>query len=160
MNTDNLLEGQLNIFDCFECLRTNDDNDLETMTLEHVAREITKRTGYKFEPMKVSSKEAQYLEDRYYECILAGGKLRATIDLSRFSCDGLNHKEGQRFIGVSVDLRAYSYQGASGPCYNIDEAAETLKRRIKAYLTYIDQMAQQKKKKGSVEDEDDEEGDG
>ena len=144
MDNEDQLAGQMDIFDCFDFLKVNDENDLETMTLEYIAEQIQRRTGFKFRQSK------QF--DGYYECQFLGGDVNADFDVGRFSCDGLKHKAGQKFIGCSVNMRVGSMSGRSSPCYDIDEAAEFFKKNVKAWIVAVGEEKERRKKQKARED--------
>ena len=159
MNTDqdnalDILEGQLTIFDCFDCLKTNDEDDLETMTMEYIADQISKKTGFRFNRSKTYGKD--WTEDDWYTCQFLSGKVKADIHTGRFSCDGLNHKSGQRFISAGVSMLCYSHTGCSSPCYTIDEAAEFIKHNVKRLVGAVVEHEKPKgnKSKAKSEEED------
>ena len=88
------------------------------------------------------------------------GKVRADIYTGRFSCDGLNHKSGQRFISAGVSMLCYSHTGCSSPCYTIDEAAEFLKHNIKRLVGAVVEHEKARENKSGKEKAKSEEEDG
>ena len=144
MNSEDQLEGQMSIFDCFEFLQTNDEDNPETWTLEYIADQIQRRTGFKFRRSEIF--------DGYYVCSFIGGKVEAEFDLGRFSCDGLKHKKGQRFIGCGVNMKCGSMSGRSSPCYDINEAAEFFKNNVKTWIVAVGEETERRKKQKTGED--------
>ena len=121
------IQGQMSIFDFSQYLPASGCDDLERMTLEEVRERIEQATGLQFTVL-------EYLGDNgYYEARPKKG-VRVSIGLSRFSCAGKMHMEGQRFISTNIDARN---AGMGSPCISIQEAVECIRRNLPRYLEEV-----------------------
>ena len=108
--------NQITIFDLLEPAEAA----LESMTTADMAREIGRQVGIEFKPSGWSDE---------YQAVI-GKKLKLTIHKAHYSCDTVNNKEGDPFIGVGWDLGT---SGCGSPVDSIEEAVEFFKKAIERH---------------------------
>lgn len=122
-NDDEQLEGQMSIFDCFKGIVSEPvirEYDLEQMDVAEMVRVVSDLLGVKFN-YRLEANQWEYRPKKSVVC---------TLGFSRFSCDGVGYKAGQRFISCSICMNCGNYMGVSGPYLSVASAVQFFRQQI------------------------------